>query len=166
MRLASGEMAKMGRYGDSVLAHMTPGEMAVPPEVQTPQVMHALTNAFRSMGVSPQMFQAGSPNASTNPQTGANEFSILGALLPVLGAIGGSMIMPGIGTAIGGGLGGAAGGMYDKAGGMGTALEALGGAAGGFLGGGGGCTGCDKRQLYEPDSVEGWAWRWHRCDAW
>lgn len=132
--------AQQGRFGDRIMAHMTPGEIAVPPQVQTPDLMAALKRAFAQMGVSPQQFTAGSPASSTNPATGAPEYSLWSALLPIVGAIGGSFI-PGIGTAagaaLGGGLGGAAGGAIDHAGPMGTLLGAAGGAAGGYLGGGG-----------------------------
>jgi hypothetical protein len=127
------QMASQGRFGDSVVAHLTPGEIEVPPQVQTPELMHMLQQAFAKVGVSPQQFTAGSPTSSHNPSTGAPEYSLLAALLPILGATAGSFIAPGIGTAIGGGLGGAAGGMIDHTGTANTALSALGGAAGGYL---------------------------------
>jgi len=134
------QMAAQGRFGDSVVAHLTPGEIEVPPQVQTPQLMQMLKHAFAKAGVSPAQFTAGSPQSSHNPATGAPEYSLLAALLPVLGAGIGSVV-PGLGTgigaALGGGLGGAAGGLVDKTGGANTALSALGGAAGGYLAGGG-----------------------------
>jgi hypothetical protein len=102
-------MAAQGRMGDSMMAHLTPGEVAVPPQVQTPELMRALQQAFGQAGVAPEQFTAGSPFSSTNPQTGAPEFSLWSALLPVLGAAAGSFI-PGLGTAAGAALGGAAGG--------------------------------------------------------
>lgn len=133
--------AAKGRFGDSTMAHMTPGEIAVPPQLQTPQVLQTLASAFKQAGVSPQQFTAGSPFASTNPQTGNQEFSLWSAILPVLGAVGGSFI-PGIGTAagaaLGGGLGGAAGGAIDKTGIGGILGGAAGGALGGYMGQGGG----------------------------
>lgn len=139
--LTPAQMAAEGRFGDSVVAHLTPGEVQVPPQVQTPHLMHVLQQAFAKAGVSPAQFTAGSGASSHNPATGAPEYSLLAALLPILGGAAGSFI-PGLGTglgaAIGGGLGGAAGGMIDKTGGMNTALSALGGAAGGYLAGGGG----------------------------
>lgn len=139
-RLTPQEMARMGRFGDQVVGHLSPGEITVPPELQSPKVLATLNNAFRQVGVSPQTFTAGSPQNVHNPQTGAPEFSLLGALLPVLGAVAGSFI-PGIGTAagmaLGGAAGGAAGGLIDKNP-TEAALGALGGAAGGYLGGSGG----------------------------
>jgi len=106
--------------------------------------MAVLDKAFQHAGVNPSQFQAGSPQSSHNPATGAPEYSLWSALLPVLGAIGGSFI-PGIGTVagmgLGGALGGAAGGLIDHTGAAGVGLGALGGglggAAGGFFGGGG-----------------------------
>jgi len=139
-RLTPQEMAKLGRFGDQVVGHLSPGEITVPPELQTPKVLAVLNHAFSQVGVSPQTFTAGSPQNVHNPVTGAPEFSLLAALLPVLGAIGGSFI-PGIGTAagmaVGGALGGAAGGLIDKNPSE-AALGALGGGVGGYLGGSGG----------------------------
>jgi len=133
------QMAQHGRFGDKVLAHMAPGEMAIPPEMQmmNPQLMLQIQKAFAQMGLSPAQFTAGSPQGVKNPLTGLQENSLLGALLPILGAVGGSMIAPGIGTAIGGGLGGVAGGMVDKSGLAGSLAQGAGGALGGYLGGGG-----------------------------
>ena len=134
-------LAAKGRFGDSVLAHMAPGEIAIPPEIQNQQLMSAIRQAFGRVGVNPSTFTAGSPQNSQNPATGAPEFSLLASLLPVVGAIGGSFI-PGLGTGVGAALGGAAGGAASGAlqGGLTPtqiAMMGLGGAAGGYLGGGG-----------------------------
>lgn len=134
------EMAAKGRFGDQIVGHLTPGEVQVPPQVQTPQLMHMLQQAFAKAGVSPAQFTAGSPDSSHNPATGAPEYSLLAALLPILGGAAGSFI-PGLGTgigaALGGAAGGAAGGLVDHTGAAGTALSALGGGLGGLVGGGG-----------------------------
>lgn len=134
------QMAADGRFGDAVVAHLTPGEIQIPPQVQNPSLMEAIQRAFAKAGVSPQQFTAGSPQSSHNPATGAPEYSLLAALLPILGGAAGSFI-PGLGTgigaAIGGGLGGAAGGLMDKSGAAGTLAQAAGGALGGYAGGGG-----------------------------
>lgn len=139
------QMAQMGRNGDSVMAHMQPGEIAIPRQVQTPQLLAMLRQAFAQAGLSPQQFTAGSPMASHNPATGAPEFNLLSALLPILGAVGGGIIggLPTVGigapagAAIGGGLGGAAGGYANGDNTTGVVLSGLGGAAGGYVGGGG-----------------------------
>jgi hypothetical protein len=139
-RMSPAEMARMGRFGDQVLGHLTPGEIQVPPELQTPKVLATLNQAFDKAGVSPQQFTAGSPQSSHNPATGAPEYSLWSALLPVVGAIGGSFI-PGIGTAagaaLGGAVGGAAGGLIDHTGPLGMLLGAAGGGLGGYAGFGG-----------------------------
>jgi hypothetical protein len=141
-RLTPAEMAHLGRFGDQVIAHLTPGEMTVPPEVQTPKILHDLQQAFSRVGVSPQQFTAGSPASSVNPNTGAPEYSLWSAILPVLGAVGGAVAAPytgGLsvpaGMAIGGALGGAAGGLADHGTAAQIALQAAGGGAGGYLGG-------------------------------
>ena len=113
-------MAMKGRFGDTILAHLTPGEITIPVELQSPALLNAIRSEFKKVGVSPAKFVAGSPVGSHNPETGAQEFSWLPALLSVLGGVGGSMIAPGVGTAIGAGVGGAvgekaAGGSFDQA---------------------------------------------------
>lgn len=139
-RLTPAEMARLGRFGDQVIGHLTPGEIEVPPEVQSPKVLATLNQAFNKAGVHLQQFQAGSPQQSVNPNTGAPEFSLWSALLPIAGAVAGSFI-PGLGTgvgaALGGAVGGAAGGIVDHTGLTNTLLQAAGGAAGGYAGGGG-----------------------------
>lgn len=131
------QLAQQGRFGDSIVAHITPGEISVPPQIQTPQLIEALRQAFAHAGVSLQQFTAGSPQASRNPATGAPELSLWSALLPILGGVVGSVI-PGLGTgvgaALGGAAGGAAGGLVDHQTPLGVGLSALGGAAGGYLG--------------------------------
>ena len=102
-------MAMKGRFGDTILAHLTPGEITIPVQLQSPAVLNAIRNEFKKVGVSPAKFVAGSPVGSHNPATGAQEFSWLPALMSVLGGVGGSLVAPGVGTAIGAGLGGAAG---------------------------------------------------------
>lgn len=141
-RLTPAEMAHLGRFGDAVIAHLTPGEIAVPPEVQTPQIKRDLAHAFQHVGVNPSNFVAGSPTSSVNPNTGAPEYSLWSSILPVLGAVGGAVAAPytgGLsvpaGMAIGGALGGAAGGLADHGTATQIALQAAGGGAGGYLGG-------------------------------
>jgi hypothetical protein len=133
--------AQKGRFGDTMMAHMTPGEIAVPPQVQTPGVLAALQQAFKTAGADVRQFAAGSPYAAHNPDTGQQEFSLWSALLPVVGAIGGGLIGGPVGAAAGGALGGGAGGAIDHTGAAGMMLGALGGAGGGYLGAGGGLGG-------------------------
>ena len=149
MRLNPAEMAQMGRFGDSIVAHLTPGEIEVPPQVQTPKVLATIQQAMHRAGVSPQQFTAGSPQSSHNPATGAPEYNLLSALLPVLGGAAASVfapeLLPGIfgaggalgaagGAAAAGGLGSAAGSLLGGGNANQALMSGLGGAAGGYFG--------------------------------
>lgn len=90
------ELANRGRYGDTTLVHMTPGEV----------------RGLASLG-----------QLTINPETGLPEAFNMKSLLPIIGGIAGSILLPGLGTALGSGLGA-------------TALgSGLGTAAGGLLAG-------------------------------
>lgn len=113
--------AGQGRGGDSMVAHMTPGEIAVPPQIQTPDVLTALNRAFASAGANPTSFQAGNPDQKVNPATGMPEFGFFDVALPLaLGAAGSMFLGPevlapflvdaGVGASTAGILGGALGG--------------------------------------------------------
>jgi len=82
-------MATKGRNGDSMLVHMTPGEVAG---------LHAL--ALKHGG-----------ELTTNPDTGLPEASFLKSLLPMLAGAALNFFVPGLGAAVGGafGVGAAAG---------------------------------------------------------
>jgi hypothetical protein len=146
-------MAAQGRGGDSMMAHMTPGEIAVPPQVQSPEVLAALNRAFAQVGANPTSYQAGNPDQKINPATGAPEFGFFDVALPlglgILGSVvGGPLLGAGlealsvgpatagiIGGALGGGLGSTAGNLITgKPLGQSLALGAA-GAAGSALGG-------------------------------
>ena len=91
------ELADRGRYGDTTLVHMTPGEV----------------QGLASLG-----------QLTINPDTGLPEAFNMKSLLPIIGGIAGSFLLPGIGTALGAGALGS------------TAIGAgLGTAAGGLLAG-------------------------------
>ena len=60
-------MASQSRGGDSLMAHMTPGEIAALPHIQTPEVLAALNRAFAQMGANPTSFQGGNPEQKINP---------------------------------------------------------------------------------------------------
>jgi hypothetical protein len=87
-------MARYGRGGDTMMAHVTPGEMVVPKEVlrNSPQVARGLGTAFRDVGADPKRYVVGSGQNSINPVTGEREFffdEIIGALF---GGGGGSLL--------------------------------------------------------------------------
>ena len=86
-------MAMQGRYGDTELVHMSK------PEIQ----------GLASLG-----------QLTINPDTGLPEAFSLKSLLPVIGGIAGSILLPGAGTALGAGLGASAVGA-----GLGTAAGGL-----------------------------------------
>jgi hypothetical protein len=68
------ELANRGRYGDTTLVHMTPGEV----------------QGLSSLG-----------QLTINPDTGLPEAFNMKSLLPIIGGIAGSFLLPGVGTALG-----------------------------------------------------------------
>jgi hypothetical protein len=105
LRLSAAEAGAAGRFGDSIIAHLTPGEITIPIQLQSPAVLKAIRAEFAKVGVNPGQFVAGSPQGSRNPQTGAQEFSFLGGILPTLMSVGGGIA----GGIYGGPMGAAAG---------------------------------------------------------
>ncbi len=69
-------MAQYGRNGDTMMAHVAPGEMVVPPEVlqRSPEVARGLGMAFADAGADPMRYTVGSGQNSINPVTGEPEF--------------------------------------------------------------------------------------------
>lgn len=140
-RFTPQQLAALGRNGDQTIAHLTPGEIAVPPQVQTPKVLATINKAFQKKGISPAQFTAGSPQSSVNPQTGVPEYNFLSAFLPAALGIAGSAIVPGLGLAmspmlagaLGGGAGTFLGGMLSGQTPMQAALAGLGSGAGGYM---------------------------------
>ena len=65
------QAADMGRGGDTTVGHLTPGEVVVPVDLQTPQLMAALMEA---LGPDFGRYQVGGEDDSINPQTGMPEF--------------------------------------------------------------------------------------------
>lgn len=138
------QIAAQGRGGDNMIAHLTPGEMMVPPQVQTPKVLATLKKAYETKGVDPQQFTAGSSASSVNPQTGVPEYNFMSAFLPAALGLAGAAAAPFTGgaslglssaalAALGGGLGTAAGGLITGQSPTQAALSGLGAGAGGYL---------------------------------
>ena len=69
-------MAQYGRNGDTMMAHVAPGEMVVPSEIlqKNPQVARGLGMAFADAGADPLRYTVGSGQNSINPVTGEPEF--------------------------------------------------------------------------------------------
>jgi len=132
-------MARFGRNGDTRMAHVSPGEMVVPPQVlrNNPKVARGLGRAFRDVGADPKRYVVGSKRNSINPITGEPEF-FLDKILPFLtsaaqnplvqGAIGNVALQairgkkPSLRDAL---IGGAVGGGLGAITGSGTGLDAL-----------------------------------------
>ena len=143
------QLAAQGRGGDSMIAHLTPGEIMVPPEVQTPKVLATLKKDFHKHGVSPQQFTAGSPASSTNPKTGVPEYNFMSAFLPAAMGVAGAVAAPFTGgaslgldtaamAALGSGVGTAAGGLIEGQSPTQALASGVGAGAGGYLLGGAG----------------------------
>ena len=130
------ELAKLGGGEDTALAHVRPGEVVIPPEiVEDPEVESLLEKKFNQMGINPEQAVVGVGIASLNPNTGLEQFGffkkigkklkkVVAKVAPV------AMLVPGVGTALGGVLGGI-GGLATKIPGIGGAL----GQAGSFISG-------------------------------
>ena len=72
----SGEgIAKLGRNEDSMLAHVAPGEMVVPPVI-SPQTQKIIQQEMMAVGLDPNEYIVGQ-GMSINPITGMAEFGFL-----------------------------------------------------------------------------------------
>lgn len=67
--------AALGRGGDSMMAHMTPGEAVIPAGSMTPKLWAAYQEALDRQGMAPEQYVVGSGQNSINPQTGQPEFA-------------------------------------------------------------------------------------------
>jgi hypothetical protein len=132
-----------GTGEDSILAHLTPGEVILSPKfMEDPEFEKAVENKFKEIGEDPERYVAGSGIANLNVETGAPEYGffkkigkklkkVVKKVAPV------AMFIPGVGTALGaalGGIGGLAGSALTKVG-LGGVASTLGGAASTALGG-------------------------------
>ena len=116
------EAASMGRFGDTVLSHLQPGEIVINPRYLPPQLVQQIVTALKQSGVNLSAMVVG--QGPKNPNTGIEEHnSIFDELLPALLGIGGAVVAPealpflgldgaigaGDASSIGAGLGSAAG---------------------------------------------------------
>lgn len=110
-------MAQMGRFGDTSMAHVSPGEMVVPKEIlnRRPNLQRGIMGAIAQEGMDPRRYTVGASQNSINPMTGQPEYFNLKKLLKfaapfVLGPAFGSMLGSfGGATAMGSALRGALG---------------------------------------------------------
>ena len=114
-------LASLGRFEDTYIVHAAEGETVIPKEVlaDNPKLKEDIFKQMRAVGIDqPESYVVGNALNSINPNTGQPEFFFkkLKRFLPTIGAIVGNIIAPGIGGAIGSGLGSlAAGEPVDKA---------------------------------------------------
>lgn len=79
-------LAGMGRGGDTEMAHVTPGEIMIPPQVweANPKLQESIKKAFLAHGVDPKEFMAGSPLQKINPVTGQPEFGFFSKIFKTI----------------------------------------------------------------------------------
>ena len=137
------QLAQAGGGEDTMLAHLRPGEIVLPPEMmEDPEFETMVETKFNQLGINPEQAVAGIGIASLNESTGLEQFGFFKkigkSLKKVVKKVAPlAVFVPGIGTALGGALGGL-GGLATKGlakvglGGLGSAL----GSAGSALAGG------------------------------
>src|SRR6266436_1507877 len=64
-------LARAGRSGDSLIAHLTPGDYTIPIEKQTPEILSQIKGW---MGTEYTHYLAGHPDNPINPDTGFRQF--------------------------------------------------------------------------------------------
>lgn len=111
-QMMMGAPEEAGRGTDTVLAHMSLGEVVIPRAfLDDPQVMQMLQQLFQAAGVDMAQYTVGDPANSINPETGYPEFFFKklfkNKLFQVAAPLALSLFAPGIGTALGGSLLGA-----------------------------------------------------------
>lgn len=98
----------MGRATDTVLGHLSLGEVVIPRAfLDDPQVMQMLQAIFQAGGADMAEYTVGDPANKINPETGYPEFFKIKRLFRALAPAALAAFAPGIGTAIGGSLLGA-----------------------------------------------------------
>jgi len=71
-----------GRGGDKILGHLTPGEIVIPMDAQTEEVIVAVRDAFEKAGMNPREYVVGDAENRINPQTGNPEYFSFSSLNP------------------------------------------------------------------------------------
>ena len=145
-------IAGLGRGEDSMIAHLAPGEMVVPP-VLSPETQETIKQEMIAVGLDPNEYTVGQ-GMSINPITGMAEFGFLKKLgkslkkvVKKVAPIAGALLIPGVGGALGAGLSGVGSALGIKSGigssilggkGVLGTLGKIRGGIGGILGMGGG----------------------------
>ena len=140
------QLAQAGGGEDTMLAHLRPGEIVLPPEMmEDPEFETMVETKFNQLGINPEQAVAGIGIASLNESTGLEQFGFFKkigkSLKKVVKKVAPlAVFVPGIGTALGGALGGL-GGLATKGlakvglGGLGSALGSAGTALASGIGG-------------------------------
>lgn len=139
------EAAEKGRKGDTVMAHLTNGEIVLPAIVQQdPEFMQMLSVYFKENDADINQYIVGSEANSINPETGVPEFGFWKSVkkaFKFVAPVALSVLAPGLGTAIGtalGATGATAAGLGGAVLGAGTGALTGGGLKGALLGAAGG----------------------------
>ena len=110
------ELAAQGRNGDSVLAHLTPGEVVLPAEMfDDPQFEATVESRFNELDLDPERYVVGMGIASLNANTGLEEFflkkigkffkKVVKKVAPIAGPL--ANFIPGVGPLVAPGIGAA-----------------------------------------------------------
>ncbi len=72
----------MGQSEDTKIAHVAPGEIVIPREIQDeePQVVQSFIKAMSKAGMNWRQFVVGSPEGNINEETGLQEFVFSGSI--------------------------------------------------------------------------------------
>ena len=140
-------LASLGRDEDRYMAHVASGEMVVPPVI-TPETRQRLQQEMMAAGLSPENYTVGE-GMSINPITGLPEFGWLKKTLKSIKKVAVKVapilpFIPGVGTFLGGILGGVGSGitsLVSKIPGIGGALSSGIGSLGSFFSPAAGATG-------------------------
>ena len=104
-----GGIAGLGRGEDTMLAHVAPGEMVVPPII-TPETQKIIEQEMMAVGLDPNDYMVGE-GMSINPITGMAEFGFLKKLgkslkkvVKKVAPIALPLLIPGVGNVVGGAL--------------------------------------------------------------
>ncbi len=117
-------IAKYGRNGDTMVAHVTKGEQIVPKQIldKNPDLVMHIAHAIRNAGANPDQYKVGK-NMSINPATGHPEFGLFFGSGGIFGGHGGFLgnpvtrtaseiaasFIPGVGPLVSAGIGATAG---------------------------------------------------------
>ena len=95
-----GEIENAGRDTDTIVGHLTAGEIVIPAQIASqPEVQKILMAIFEGNQVSMDEFTVGHPSNKKNPETGYPEFFLKKAFKAVTGVV--KDVVGGVASAIG-----------------------------------------------------------------